>query len=208
MASKSQYLFSVELSLLFCIIAQMINLSGQISLGQYLWFFTVCLVTVLSYFLLRRSACFNMFLWAMVLVSIYVFWFDSDARNKMLIDEYSIVVAVHLVINTIFVLFTPRSDPNLFFGIRTYSAQKSPETWSKVQFYFSLVAAFFELPLFLLFFYVPGTLKFVLSTVGLVGALILGIIFSELRVRKLIKEIEQRELLDLKEQLRKEEGYR
>lgn len=66
----------------------------------------------------------------------------------------------------------------------------------------------FTLPLFLLIFYVPGTTKFLLSVICLLVGLVGGGIIGQFKAKPLIREIRQKEEEELKEQIRKEQGYR
>lgn len=146
--------------------------------------------------------------WITNFISIGAFYFTQDAVKNFTFNEYSITACVFLILNTIFCVAFPRTEPNPFFGVRTEVTTESPAIWSKVHQVCSLVACFFEIPLFLLICFVPGVLKFILCIICLLGSVLLGAVIGHIAVAKEIKERYQQEQQELKEQLRREEGYR
>lgn len=143
--------------------------------------------------------------WMLFVVCFAAFWFYAGTREFFSFNEYSLTALVFFLLNTVFLIAAPRSKPNAFFGVRTPMTSESPEIWAKVHSVYSVVCAVFEIPLFLLIFYVPGMLKFILAVIFVLAASLGGAVCGQLAALPLLRELRRREEEERKAQIRKEQ---
>ena len=208
MKTHLKYAVSLALSQTLCFLIYIICLNGQIVFWKPIVLVGLLISIVVSLCFYKKAEMLETLPWITNFISIVAFFFTQDAVKNFTFNEYSITACVFLILNTIFCVAFPRTEPNPFFGVRTEVATESPAIWSKVHQVCSLVACFFEIPLFLLICFVPGVLKFILCIICLLGSVLLGAVIGHIAVAKEIKECYQQEQQELKEQLRREEGYR
>lgn len=175
------------------------------------WMYITCvlpLVCLLAFLPLRRKSSYLAIpFWLVFIVCFLSFWFNPTAVS-LFSNTYSITAIVFFLLTTVFSIAAPRSKQNAFFGIRTPMTDESPEIWAKVHSVCGVVSAAFDIPLFLLIFYISGGLNLGLCYVFFLAAVIGGGAVGQIAARPLLRQLQLREEEQLKEAIKKEQGYR
>lgn len=208
MKENLKYMLSIIFSQLACSLIFFIFSPEKASLLKGISLFLLLITVVFQLLRYKEKKVFPVASWVITFGCILIFWIADNPTQEWAFNEFSVTACIFLIVNTIFCIVSPHTKPNVFFGIRTLNSSENPVIWSKVHHIYSLIASFFELPLFLLIFYVSGVLKFILCIICLLASVILALILGELSTAKMIKQLHQKEEDELNEQIRKEEGYR
>lgn len=202
------YQISLVISQMLSAVVMFICLSGKAPIWMYLAF---AIPPLLLFALLllgqKPAALITVPFWLIFIVCFLAFWFNPTAVS-LFSNTYSITAIVFFLLTTVFSIGAPRSKPNPFFGVKTPMTDESPEIWAKVHSVCGVVSAAFVIPLFLLIFYISGGLNLGLCYIFILAAVIGGGAVGQIAARPLLRQLQHREEEQLKEAIKKEQGYR
>lgn len=127
--------------------------------------------------------------------------------NSPCVNAYSLFCAIFLVINTILLCDIVFSKKGSIFGEKPYT-QERPIIEEKKRQVTAVVMTFFEMPLLLTVFFINDGWKMAAGSGLCLAGLLLGLLIGEMSANNLRRSFAETEQRELKEQLRKEEGYR
>ncbi len=157
-------------------LALLIFLKGRAGLFMYLVLAAPVLFLFCAFLLRKKIALYKTaaLFWLVFAGSVFGFWFYSPAAAWFSVDGYSVTALIYFILNTVFCIAAPHTEINGVFGVRTPFSMQSPAIWKQVHAVFGVALSFSILPLFLLIFWVPGMLKFVLCNVLFLGTVLVG----------------------------------
>ncbi|NLP16320.1 MAG: SdpI family protein [Clostridiales bacterium] len=205
MFENSKYLLSFTISY---VVTGIITLVTTVTPTYYILLVIIPVITLILYYLYKKNFYIKLGTYAVILVCGTIMWSSDFLRKHIVIDEYSITAAVFFVLNLVFAIVFPYIKPNGFTGIRIPITLNYPEIWERTHKATSAYVSGTLIPLFLLFFYTNGALRFVLCLLLVGVPLIMGAFYANIIGRPIVKEERERDANDLKEQIRKEEHPR
>ena len=141
----------------------------------------------------------------LIISVIYIF---KSLRYKIVLDEFSLTVIVYLVLGIIFSVAARKSEQNNMFGIRTVFTMEFKDVWIKTHLFFSETTLFSLPGMFMLIFWSSGWIRFWISTILFMLPGIASAIFSAVIGKPYQQEQDRKDEHDLREQIKKEQGYR
>ena len=123
-------------------------------------------------------------------------------------DEFSLTAIVYLFLGIIFSVVARKSKQNGMFGIRTIFTLEFKDVWIKTHLFFSATTLFSLPGMFMLIFWSSGWVRFWISTILFMLPGIASAIFSAVIGKPYQQEQDRKDEHDLREQIKKEQGYR
>lgn len=210
MITQQKYLLALTISHVLSALIAMNGVNCDLDFIMYAYIFlpVVALVAAGAAYRYLKSGLIYIPAFAILMICCFMFWSNDNIVKEVYLYRANYGCIIYIAIMLLSAIGMPLTKPNDFIGVRIPQTEGNPEVWRRTHIFTSVLLSSLILPTFIIMLHYEFKDSFVWCNVFLFGAMAIGIVYGVIIAMPIEKNEKRQIEKELKEQIKKEQGYR